>query len=203
MPASKTFSVALLMLVAALGLVRAATVAVANQGLTFVPKDVSIAVGDTVTWTITGSHSVTQSSAPAGCSPATGGFDSGVITGATYSFTFNSTGTFSYYCVVGSHCSAGMVGTVTVAGAAAPASSASSASAPATSAAASAPATSAASAATSAAAAPATSAAASKSTTAAAATPSATGTAKAGSAFKVSAGHGVAAMVVAAVAMMV
>ncbi|KXS19008.1 Cupredoxin [Gonapodya prolifera JEL478] len=166
----------------------AATVAVANQGLTFVPKDVSINVGDTVSWTITGSHSVTQSTAQNGCTAAAPGFDSGVNTGFTYNNTFATAGTYYYYCVVGSHCAAGMTGSVTVLAAGGAPAASSGAAAPATSGAA-APATSGAAApATTGAAAPASSAAAT--TTKAASAPAASATASApaakpGSAFNV------------------
>jgi len=72
----------------------------------FIPNPITVAVGGTVTWnntdTATSSHNVTS--------------DSGVFAsqnfanGATFSFTFQSRGTFNYTCT--RH--AGMAGTVTV-----------------------------------------------------------------------------------------
>lgn len=71
-------------------------------------SEVTINVGDTVTWTWADSiqHSVTSQSGPAT-------FDSGIQTGVgqTFSFTFNEAGTYTYRCEV--HPSS-MTGTVNV-----------------------------------------------------------------------------------------
>ena len=70
----------------------------------FVPAELSVAVGTAVTWTNTDSTSHTSTSdAP--------GWNSGIVgAGRTFSFTFQTPGTFSYHCDV--HPS--MVGTVVV-----------------------------------------------------------------------------------------
>ena len=75
-------------------------------GLTFEPAEITVAVGDTVTWEVTESigatHSVT-SGAPGG--PDIGAeFDSGdeglINVGETFEHTFENAGTFPYYCTV-------------------------------------------------------------------------------------------------------
>jgi plastocyanin len=70
----------------------------------FVPGELSVAVGTTVTWTNTDSTSHTSTSdAP--------GWNSGIVgAGRNFSFTFQTPGTFPYHCDV--HPS--MVGTVVV-----------------------------------------------------------------------------------------
>ena len=142
--------------------VRAADQAVAIEDFLFSPQDLTIEVGDTVTWTNLDSvsHTATSTSGPAS-------FDSGFLaTGDTFSFTFDTAGTYEYFCEPHPN----MIGSITVTAAAAtaapsasaPAASAPSASAPAASApAASAPAASAPAASVAAASAPAASVAAS------------------------------------------
>lgn len=134
--------------IAATGALAAGTALAADHdvgiaGLDFEPADITIAVGDTVVWTVTegiGSpHSVT-SGGPG--DPDEGeAFDSGIegLTndGDTYEFTFETAGAFPYYCVVHG---ASMSGTVTVqeaGGAESPAASPAPAESPAASAAAS------------------------------------------------------------------
>ena len=84
----------------------------------FQPADATVQVGDTVTWTVTKAiadpHSVTSGT------PSDSGkeFDSKTTlraNGDTFSYAFNSAGTFQYYCIV--HPSQ-MHGTITVLGAA-------------------------------------------------------------------------------------
>ncbi len=74
-----------------------ASVHVYIQNYNYIPNDVRIAPGTTVTWTNNDSmdHTVTsQSSAPAP-------FDSGVISqGHSFSFTFTTPGTYPYYCKI-------------------------------------------------------------------------------------------------------
>jgi plastocyanin len=74
----------------------------------FAPAAVTVAPGTTVTWVNNGGVHSSQSD---------GRWDSGLLTaaGATFSFTFNTPGTYSYYCLP--HRALGMVGTITVAGA--------------------------------------------------------------------------------------
>lgn len=70
----------------------------------YVPAELTVAAGTTVTWTNTDSTShTTTSDAP--------GFDSGIVgSSRTFSFVFQNAGTFSYHCAI--HPS--MVGTVVV-----------------------------------------------------------------------------------------
>ena len=75
--------------------VRAATwtVNVTSSPNAFVPQNITITAGDTVTWTFGGTHDVTSADSP----PSFTG--SGTLgNGATYSVTFNTPGTFIYYC---------------------------------------------------------------------------------------------------------
>jgi plastocyanin len=70
-------------------------VSVTIQNFSYVPVTVSVANGTTVTWTNndTVSHTVT--------SVTPGLFDSGPISpGATWSYTFNQTGSFEYSCTI-------------------------------------------------------------------------------------------------------
>ena len=72
----------------------------------FVPKTVTISVGETVTWSNNGQspHTVTGS-----------GFNSGNLNpGQSYSHTFGAPGTYAYHCQY--HVQQGMVGTVIVTG---------------------------------------------------------------------------------------
>ncbi len=80
----------------------------------FQPADVTIKVGDTVTWTNTGSftHTSTSGTTTGGTRHPDGLWDSGSIPpGQTFSHTFTKAGTFPYYCIP--HFTS-MVGTVTV-----------------------------------------------------------------------------------------
>lgn len=101
--------------------VRAADQAVTIEDFLFSPQDLTIEVGDTVTWTNldSSSHTATSTSGPAS-------FDSGNLAeGASFSFTFDTAGTYEYFCEIHPN----MVGSITVA--AATATAAPSASAPA------------------------------------------------------------------------
>jgi plastocyanin len=94
-------------------IVEAANVGVTGANAVFEDADgdenTAIRAGDTVTWTFADAapHTVTSD---------TGAFDSGQPqTGGTYQFTFNSAGTYDYYCVVhGAAGGLGMSGTITV-----------------------------------------------------------------------------------------
>jgi len=70
----------------------------------YMPADLTVDVGTTVTWTNTDSTSHTSTSnAP--------GWDSGIVApGAKFSFAFQNAGTFQYHCAI----HPGMVGTVVV-----------------------------------------------------------------------------------------
>jgi LPXTG-motif cell wall-anchored protein len=81
----------------------------------FEPKEISISVGDTISWKNDGAapHTVTADDAS---------FDSANLDpGATFSQTFDKAGTFAYYCKYhGAKGGSGMAATITVAEAAAP-----------------------------------------------------------------------------------
>ena len=83
-----------------------ATTNVATSGFSFVPKSVTINVGDSVKWSglEPGFHNVQTDTDPF-CGPPTG-------TLTTCTHTFNQPGTYNYYCVT--HRGFGMVGTVIV-----------------------------------------------------------------------------------------
>ena len=87
------------------------TVMVGPGGFFFTPSSVTIHTGDTVVWTwSSGGHSSTSGSPgmPGGL------WDSGILNqGATFMHTFNTAGSFPYYCTVHGAC-CGMVGTVSV-----------------------------------------------------------------------------------------
>lgn len=97
--------------------------------LTFDPKTIEVSAGTTVTWKNTGSigHTITayEDKIPDGAAYfASGGFDSeqaakdgyptkgNVVAGESYEHTFETTGTYEYYCIP--HELNGMVGTVKV-----------------------------------------------------------------------------------------
>ena len=72
----------------------AQTSSVSIQNYAFVPPDISIPAGTTVTWKNTdeAAHTVTSD---------TNAFGSDVLnTGQSYSFTFTSSGTFTYHCII-------------------------------------------------------------------------------------------------------
>lgn len=83
---------------------------VVQEGQAFNPEVVNIQPGDTVRWTWTlGIHTVTSGS---NCVPS-GLFNAPLDTGhRQFSFTFNSAGSFDYFCTP--HCDMGMTGTVEV-----------------------------------------------------------------------------------------
>src|SRR6266513_4577986 len=79
--------------------------------LVFSPSSVTIHSGDQVKWTWGSSGHSTTSGSPG---QPNGIWDSGIHNqGATFTHTFNSAGTFPYYCVPHGGC-CGMVGTVIV-----------------------------------------------------------------------------------------
>lgn len=84
---------------------------VGMQSQSFSPSEIEIEVGTTVTWTNGSSATHTVTSGTDGTHD--GKFDSGDIApGEEFSYTFEETGTFPYYCIP--HVSFGMTGTVTV-----------------------------------------------------------------------------------------
>src|SRR5512137_1180295 len=79
----------------------AATTNVKIVDFAFEPADVTIKVGDTVTWTNTGSseHTTTSGTTTGGVRHPDGQWDSGsLVTGRTFSHTFTKAGVFPYYC---------------------------------------------------------------------------------------------------------
>src|SRR5436189_863734 len=85
-----------------------------NGNLVFSPSSVTIHPGDQVKWTWGSSGHSSTSGSPG---MPNGIWDSGILNqGATFTHTFNSTGTFPYYCTPHGGC-CGMVGTVMVANA--------------------------------------------------------------------------------------
>lgn len=96
--------VAVLMLIAAACSSSVPPNTVEMHNLQYSPKTLTVTVGTTVTWKNTDSvqHSVTSN---------TGVFDSGLFSpGGTFTYTFNTAGTYPYYCTI----HAGMVGTIIV-----------------------------------------------------------------------------------------
>jgi plastocyanin len=82
-----------------------------NGELVFMPSSVTIHPGDSVKWTWGSPDHSTTSGSPG---MPNGIWDSGIVgSGATFTHTFNSVGTFPYYCTVHGGC-CGMVGTVKV-----------------------------------------------------------------------------------------
>lgn len=83
----------------------AANSTVSIQNNFFSPRTLTINEGDTVTWLQRGQNHDTVSTA--------GLWSSGILSaGETFSFTFDTAGTYSYYCTP--HRSQGMTGTITV-----------------------------------------------------------------------------------------
>src|SRR5258705_11324213 len=82
-----------------------------NGDLVFSPSSVTIHPGDQVKWTWSSSGHSTTSGSPG---QPNGIWDSGIHNqGATFTHTFNSAGTFPYYCIPHGGC-CNMVGTVMV-----------------------------------------------------------------------------------------
>jgi plastocyanin len=78
-------------------------------GQTFTPPDLEVEAGTTVRWENHSSETHTVTSGSGGSHD--GEFDSGNIApGGAYTFTFNDTGTYDYFCVPHPH----MTGTITV-----------------------------------------------------------------------------------------
>jgi plastocyanin len=79
------------------------TVNVSIQNFSFTPQNITIQAGSTVRWTNNDSTAHTATSP--------GNFDSGNLnSGGSYQFTFNTPGTYTYFCAY----HAGMTGTITV-----------------------------------------------------------------------------------------
>jgi plastocyanin len=83
---------------------------VIQSGLDFIPSSITIAPGDTIEWVWGGGiHTATSGSS---CTPD-GLFDLPLDgTAPTVSYTFNTAGTYDYYCIP--HCVLGMTGVINV-----------------------------------------------------------------------------------------
>jgi plastocyanin len=90
--------------------------AVSIAGFAFSPQTITVSAGTTVTWTNNDGapHTVTSTDGPATSAATTGAFDSGTLAqGQTFSFTFETAGTFYYDCTLHA-AQASMHGTVIV-----------------------------------------------------------------------------------------
>ena len=93
----------------------AATVPVAMTNFLFTPANVSINIGDTVTWSVQQGFHDTVSGAngvPSGLWNSGTQFGRLMFPGESFSFTFNAAGTFPYFCTP--HWTFGMAGSVQV-----------------------------------------------------------------------------------------
>jgi plastocyanin len=100
------------LLVLRAGPASSATAAVSIQNFSFNPGNITVAVGDTVTWTNN------QAGVPHTVTADAGAFDSGTVaSGAAFTFSFTTAGTFTYHCNIHPF----MHGTVTVTAASSPA----------------------------------------------------------------------------------
>ncbi len=74
----------------------AANVPVAvGPGFSFTPANVTVSPGDSVVWTFLSTHTSTSDS-----SSAAEAWNSGVLSSGTFSHTFNTPGTYPYYCAL-------------------------------------------------------------------------------------------------------
>ncbi len=83
----------------------------------FVPSSLTIKQGDSVEWVlIQGNHEIASGTVIEGKDGREGVpdglWESGKMASGSFTYTFNSTGTFPYYCE--SHLDLGMIGTITV-----------------------------------------------------------------------------------------
>lgn len=80
----------------------------------FVPSLLTIKNGDSVKWVvIKGAHTTTSGSVNEEREGVPDGlWDSGLMNSGSFTYTFNSTGIFPYYCTP--HAEVGMIGTITV-----------------------------------------------------------------------------------------
>ncbi|KAG6002495.1 hypothetical protein E4U21_003023 [Claviceps maximensis] len=87
---------------------------VGKDGLVFSPDSVQADVGDVLEYRFFGVHSVAVGDFVKGCVPASsGGFYSGFAAeNNVFRVTVNSTDATPFYCSVGRHCQAGMVGVI-------------------------------------------------------------------------------------------
>ena len=109
------YSLLLAFMISGLSTYAQQNVAVTVQSNSFSPKDITIAVGDMVTWTnIGGTHNVNGTQTAYPDNPESFGSGSAANAPWAYSFVFNTPGVYDYHC--DPHMSLGMTGTVTVQG---------------------------------------------------------------------------------------
>ena len=86
---------------------------VTSSGMTFSPSSITITQGDTVEWqNISGVHNVNGNQATYPTNPTSFGNGAASSSLWTYSFVFNTIGSYDYQCDV--HVGSGMVGIITV-----------------------------------------------------------------------------------------
>ena len=92
------------------------TVLVGSGGLVFVPATATIAQHDSVIWSWSGGPHSTTSGTTSGSTASPNGLWDSSLNSPPHSFTntFNSAGTFPYYCSVPFHFENGMKGTIVV-----------------------------------------------------------------------------------------
>jgi len=107
--------VAVLLMALSAAVTHAATFQVAMSNFVFSPANLTINIGDTVTWTVQqGSHDTVSgvSGVPSGVWNSNNQYHRLMNVNETFSFTFNTPGTFPYYCTP--HWTFGMIGTIRV-----------------------------------------------------------------------------------------
>ncbi len=88
------------------------TTAVSMQGIAYAPKNLSVHVGGNVMWTNNEGSAIPHTVTSGAPNAPSGTFDSGTLNpGQSFAFTFNSPGTFAYFCRIHG---AAMTGTITV-----------------------------------------------------------------------------------------
>jgi plastocyanin len=85
------------------------------NALSFDPSNISISPGDTVSFKFNAVHTASHASLTDPCSPASPSeFNFNGSPGAVFNQTFNTAGTFNFYCMLPGHCQAGMKGVILV-----------------------------------------------------------------------------------------
>ncbi|KAG2187167.1 hypothetical protein INT44_004839 [Umbelopsis vinacea] len=85
------------------------------NALSFDPSNISISPGDTISFMFNAVHTASHASLTDPCSPASpSDFNFNGSPGAVFNQTFNTAGTFNFYCMLPGHCQAGMKGVILV-----------------------------------------------------------------------------------------
>jgi plastocyanin len=86
-----------------------------GNALSFDPSNISISPGDTVSFMFNAVHTASHASLTDPCSPASpSDFNFNGSPGAVFNQTFNTAGTFNFFCMLPGHCQAGMKGVILV-----------------------------------------------------------------------------------------